>query len=76
LKHWQSNLVGVRRTVVTFIPSYEGSPTGMIRSYEIKSVVEYQNGSVQFIDEQGKTHSWPSNLTWVDEVGSNPGIQK
>ena len=61
LKHVTSAWVGIKRTIVTLPPGKE--PRVIITT----SQVEYNGGAITFLDDQGKTHSWPANFTWVDE---------
>jgi hypothetical protein len=61
IKHFQSSTTGIKRTIVTIPPGMNP------RVIETTSYVEYNGGMVQFIDNQGHTHSWPCNYTWIDE---------
>ena len=61
MKHTESSWVGIKRTIVSFPPNL---PARVITT---TSQVEYNGGAITFIDDQNKTHSWPANLTWVDE---------
>lgn len=60
-KHFESSAFGLKRTIVTLPPGKEP------RVMTVTSKIEYNGGSIVFIDENGKTHSWPANYTWVDE---------
>jgi uncharacterized lipoprotein YehR (DUF1307 family) len=61
-KHITSSTVGIERTITTY------EPNKAPRSITTKGKIDEDKGSsIYFVDDNNKSHYWPSTYTWVDE---------